>query len=688
MARNIESSGVTDSGSFGISFKDSAHIMTILRDTLYSDKILAVLREYASNAWDANREAGRGDVPIRVKVPTMEDPVLTISDDGPGLSNDDVFNVYSQYGASTKRGSDKVVGMLGIGSKSGFAYSDTFTIISKHGGMQRIYSALIDETEKGVIKLLDRTPCKGTGVTIQIPVDPKDLVRFNDKAKSLFKYFEPRPDINIPLPELPQDRTSLKHGWLSRDSNSQWTAVMGCVPYKVDMDHLDSKVADFIEKVSGVLRFDIGEVEINASREELKYSDKTIAALVKKLNDLGDEFVKQTIAAIEKQSITKWDKRLRAQILRVMGFPVPKGVLDDAAVAYIDVGHLISGKELFYIHTSKSREGAHRIFVDENSRILIGDDRRAIKGFHLGSRDYIITTKSRAKYPLKDLERDLPKILKDLDLEGIPTGKLSEQTWTEYRMGRRVSKTKDPKHHSKVFVLNTKTRHYGHPYSSAWNVESRTPSDDDVFVIIEYFKEKKLGTTFYSRVSTDLTIAEAFGVKMPPIYGYKSTKKHPVKPESCKGEHYSTWRKKFYKDLAKKFLDKLKLYEWSKILSGSYYRPSERNLKVVEKGLGKTHPLTRLLAKHLDAKKTISSMTRGRPRALSELYDIVHDRKKPFSNAEAENERAQSKYPLLGLLHQSGFSTFHRWKEKDPMTQELIRYIKLIDSDNRKRKKK
>lgn len=29
--------------------------MTILRDTLYSDKVLAVIREYSANAWDAAR---------------------------------------------------------------------------------------------------------------------------------------------------------------------------------------------------------------------------------------------------------------------------------------------------------------------------------------------------------------------------------------------------------------------------------------------------------------------------------------------------------------------------------------------------------------------------------------------------------------------------------------------------------
>ena len=124
--RVVESHGVASSGVFGISLKDEAHIMSTLRDTLYSDKVLAVIREYSSNAWDAHREVGKADVPIKVTLPTSMDPTLTIEDFGPGLSPDDVFNVYTQYGASTKRGSNSSVGMLGIGSKSGFSFCSGF----------------------------------------------------------------------------------------------------------------------------------------------------------------------------------------------------------------------------------------------------------------------------------------------------------------------------------------------------------------------------------------------------------------------------------------------------------------------------------------------------------------------------------------------------------------------------------
>jgi len=105
-ARKVESSGMLAEGKFGISMKDQAHILAILRDRLYTNKVLAVLREYGSNAWDAHREAGKEGLPIKVSLPTEIEPALIIRDWGPGLSEEDVFEVYVKYGASTKRGSN------------------------------------------------------------------------------------------------------------------------------------------------------------------------------------------------------------------------------------------------------------------------------------------------------------------------------------------------------------------------------------------------------------------------------------------------------------------------------------------------------------------------------------------------------------------------------------------------------
>ena len=52
----------------------TAKFFDMYTNRVYSDKVLAVIREYLSNAWDAHREAGKGDEPCEVQLPTPDDP--------------------------------------------------------------------------------------------------------------------------------------------------------------------------------------------------------------------------------------------------------------------------------------------------------------------------------------------------------------------------------------------------------------------------------------------------------------------------------------------------------------------------------------------------------------------------------------------------------------------------------------
>ena len=95
---------------------------------MYQDPEMATLREIATNARDSNIAAGKSKVPIKITLPTRMEPVLTIEDFGVGLNMDDFRKVYSKYGASTKRNSNRVTGSLGIGCKAPLAYSAAFTV--------------------------------------------------------------------------------------------------------------------------------------------------------------------------------------------------------------------------------------------------------------------------------------------------------------------------------------------------------------------------------------------------------------------------------------------------------------------------------------------------------------------------------------------------------------------------------
>jgi hypothetical protein len=192
-------------------------------------------------------------------------------------------------------------------SKSGFAYSDSFTVTSRHGRKKRTYVAVLDESEKGTISLLHEEPCGSeTGVVIQIAIRSEDIQEFHQKAKKLFQFFSPRPEINTELPPLPALQMELRNGVIYDDTRNQgcdysdWIAVMGCVSYRINLDQLGEQIPKFIRDISGALYFKIGEVQISASREELKYSSGTKSALIAKFDALVEEYVQETIDEIEK----------------------------------------------------------------------------------------------------------------------------------------------------------------------------------------------------------------------------------------------------------------------------------------------------------------------------------------------------------------------------------------------------
>jgi len=95
---------------------DSAQIlMQMLSKNLYSDSIGSTIRECASNALDSHRRAGV-DKPIIVsfKSNASNNYEFSVEDFGIGLDADDVKNIISKYGKSTKRNSANELGMMGL----------------------------------------------------------------------------------------------------------------------------------------------------------------------------------------------------------------------------------------------------------------------------------------------------------------------------------------------------------------------------------------------------------------------------------------------------------------------------------------------------------------------------------------------------------------------------------------------
>lgn len=676
--RTVESQGVTMTGEFGISLSDSAHIMTILRDTLYSDKILAVLREYGANAWDSHRMAGKPDLPIKIVLPTMVDPSLTIQDFGVGLSKNDVFKVFTQYGASTKRDSDTAVGMLGIGSKSGFAYSDSFTVVSCHGGSRCTYVAVLDKTEKGVINLLNEEPCgEETGVSIQMAVRPNDIHEFTSKAKELYKYFKPAPDINVELPKLPASQIALSKGAIFstneyRDDDQRWKAIMGCIPYRINLDQLvnfkgESTLPKVARRISGALFFNIGDVQISASREELKYSDSTKAIIAKRLEELIEEYVKQTIDGLVSQKLTPWEQRIRLHILTELDLDIPKE-WEELSEQRIEIPEKLMPETFTICHGNSRNIG--RIVCTEHTRLVLKNDPRALEAFQLKNHDYLIRKVDQADW--EDIQKELDKLCSKLGIEGIPIKNIAEIGNDPYY----VPKVTPDRLKGKRFRFEPDQKHpFGSPFSPHWKPDRKEPTASDVYVIMRKFNPTQIN--FFNAWGRDSKLSEAMGLTMPDIIGYRTTKKEPIDEGFVPGTTYKAWSEARRIELVKRpdYLEYLKMGEESARVGGHSINGLiddwKKALALVKK-LGDSHTISVLIQR----KYALNQYFRGIDENLKECFDILGPPNTYNISRTPEIAIIQKTYrlldvtdPLQRILHTAKGVTSH-W----------IKYINAIDN--------
>ena len=152
------------------------------RDKIYSDKIMAVVREYVCNAIDEHKKFGI-DKPVEYGIKGRK---FFVRDFANGLSEDGVRKIFGMYFRSTKSDTNESIGGFGVGSKAGHCYSDTFNVTSYHNGTKTIYSAVLGGGENGVpvgtIYNLHSEPTTEQGIEIDVEIKDNDGVHFADKC--------------------------------------------------------------------------------------------------------------------------------------------------------------------------------------------------------------------------------------------------------------------------------------------------------------------------------------------------------------------------------------------------------------------------------------------------------------------------------------------------------------------------
>ena len=358
--RVIETHSVGVRSASGFSIAQTSKMFKILSDSLYSDKVMAVIRELSTNAYDSHIGAGNKN-PFKVTLPTAANPNFTVRDYGTGLSQSDMENLYTTYGASNKNDSNDFVGCLGLGSKSPFAYTKSFTTSSYYNGMKYTYIAAIDDNGVPTLNLFNTCETdEPNGLEISFAVKQYDFQEFSQKAIRIFHYFKMKPIIEGGvIASLKDHAYSNKNivisgeGWrvcrLANDNNhypsvyhridSGIIAIMGNIAYpvvtsqligeqkaeqpdhiakwnrafgKADIDSWKSFITEILnQNLYLELDFGIGELEMDVSREGLQYTKAVIKALREKTQgiylEMKEEFSKKIAAAKTKvEAITTY----------------------------------------------------------------------------------------------------------------------------------------------------------------------------------------------------------------------------------------------------------------------------------------------------------------------------------------------------------------------------------------------
>ena len=310
---NIEIETTTVEEDMELSADSTGIIFQMFSKNIYSNAIGSVVRELTSNCFDSHVEAGT-DFPVVIRKnfdKLTQEYSISFIDFGVGMSVDRINKIYRKYFTSTKRETNDQIGSFGLGSKTPLAYKRTtghgvdeydnsYQVITVYDGMK--YSYLVYEGEKKFPKITEQhheptKECNGT--EIRVPALADDMYRFEREMVSQLYYFE-----NIVFEGFEQidnegniDESNLTNEYqIIRGKNflfrgngySEYMHIcLGRVAYPINYNVLNLNERDY--RIPIALKFEVGDLNVNVSRESIDYNESTIKMITKKLEEAKNE---------------------------------------------------------------------------------------------------------------------------------------------------------------------------------------------------------------------------------------------------------------------------------------------------------------------------------------------------------------------------------------------------------------
>jgi len=391
-----------------IDAEDMRYISSLLRNN-YSNTILATIRETYANAVDANSENGFSPESIEIKCPTSFDQTFSVRDFGAGLSRDQIFNLYSKFGKSTKRGSDLSIGGFGIGRFAPLSYKDSFTVTSYHNGVKTIYSIYIsEENDTKIDEIFSDPTSEKNGICITVGVSKNDITKFNSEISTFFSNFEVLPKFLNVQTEIDKPKILISgNGWQIRITstiynpyvNSGQGIIIGGIYYPINAELLDFKSEDnyyaWTKHITKLVFFaDIGSVSLHHSREALEYNKTTKSYLKSRYKTFCEEFTNSIKSNVEQFDCLRDAMNYFKEIKNIF----PSNIFDklESRGVFTFKGYKITASN-FNRATYEVDNKQYRIPVSSKTYTLINNDRVSI------SRGYTISNEKNSYIVFNDL---------------------------------------------------------------------------------------------------------------------------------------------------------------------------------------------------------------------------------------------------------------------------------------------
>lgn len=271
--------------------ENTGAIFSILTESVYSMPRMAGIREIISNAIDANTRAN-SQVPIRIKSPSTLDPTFCVRDFGPGLSSDEIRDLYTSLGSSSKKEIENEIGFFGIGALSPLAYVEQFTVKSYKDSTVTLYSIFGGEDGiPQVAAINSQKTDQPNGLEVSYSIKREEIAAFCEDIKYSLTFVKPElfecaikveyfkkslaGHRNLSL-NIEDKVFIITHSYA--DYNNKLLKnmiVMGGVAYEIDYNLVER--SNILNGRYVIVEAPLGAVSVQASREKLKMNAKTVA---------------------------------------------------------------------------------------------------------------------------------------------------------------------------------------------------------------------------------------------------------------------------------------------------------------------------------------------------------------------------------------------------------------------------